>query len=100
MTPISPSRAEKLRKLREDFVLQLGGLFDSLSDACRNGPPDLALRRAHTLAGTAGTFGLGDVSAEARALELLLQDSPASPRAPELLGRLQAAVDLARRPIL
>lgn len=94
MTPLSPSRAEKLKKLRDHFLGQLPGILEELEAACREGALPEAHRRAHTLAGTAGTFGFDDVGRAARALELLLQDASAAdaPGVPEALSRVKDAV--------
>jgi HPt (histidine-containing phosphotransfer) domain-containing protein len=92
------SRAEKLRRIRERFLGELGSMVAALAEACRAGAASDARLRAHTLAGTAGTFGLAGVSAEARALEDLLADPAAlgSPRLAALLAGLEAAADRAR----
>lgn len=104
MNPLASTRAEKLRQLRDNFVRQIPGMLDTLTAACRSEAWTEAHRHAHTLAGTAGTFGLEEVGVEARSLELLLQDVPATGGAPdplvlgERIARLQAAVTRVRPP--
>ena len=101
MNPPAASREEKLRALRARFVADLPGLLDDLDRACRGAAAggaasvQEAYRHAHTLAGTAGTFGLMAVAAESRALEAACRaalDAGAAPDGEDLRRR----VDLVR----
>jgi HPt (histidine-containing phosphotransfer) domain-containing protein len=88
------TRAEKLRQLRDDFVRQVPGMLEALAASCDAGNYPEAHRRAHTLAGTAGTFGLDEVSVEARAVETYL-DSSGPSADPIALGGLVARLNAA-----
>ena len=86
-----------MKRFQQDFAAQLPARLQEarqLLEACREAPADddrlRALHRSvHKLAGTAGTFGMPEVSQGARAIEdeldLLLERS----------GRDQAAFDAA-----
>lgn len=105
MSPLPASKQEKLRALRAKFAADLPGLVDALENACRaadGGEPAAvqeAYRHAHTLAGSAGTFGFVRVMDEARALETLFRAAreaggyPESEEAGRILGRVRSAVN-------
>lgn len=112
MEALSPSKQEKLAALRRSFVGRLPGMVSDVRNACTallGGTPDpesmtLAVRGAHTLAGTAGTYGLAEVSAVARSLENLLRpvqagsgalDETAACSVIDHLARLRAAAERA-----
>jgi len=106
MTTKLITRSEKLQALRLNFISQLPGMMEQLVvDATGGGEasPDpqalaRAQRQAHTLAGTAGTFGLMEIYRDARELEELFVSSLQAGRAPESgllrlrVEALQAAV--------
>jgi HPt (histidine-containing phosphotransfer) domain-containing protein len=78
---------ERFAALQREWKQQLPArLQDARTrmDACRATPDDRASfehlhRLLHTLAGSAGTFGLGDLGAGARAIELELERVMALP---------------------
>jgi chemotaxis protein histidine kinase CheA len=81
MSALCGSKQEKLDALRRSLTARLPGIVTDLESACREHlalPSDAekaerAVRGAHTLAGTAGTFGHLELGKAARALELLLR---------------------------
>ncbi|MBX3676890.1 MAG: diguanylate cyclase [Rhodocyclaceae bacterium] len=74
---MSPDLAAKLAPLRRRFVDELPARVDTLRAALTASPPrnEDALRAAHSLAGTAGTFGFQTLGETARKLELSLADA-------------------------
>jgi len=101
----SSSKEEKLRALRDRFAADLPALLEDLDRACRAAESGaasdvhVAHRHAHTLAGTAGTFGLAALSAEARALEAVLraaQDAGLRPDTADARRRLDRLRQAAR----
>lgn len=88
---LSAVQREKLEALRRRFADRLPGMVLELEEACR-APEKLeeAIRRAHTLAGTAGTFGLTELGRLARALEILLREGGAASATDDLLRELRA----------
>jgi chemotaxis protein histidine kinase CheA len=68
---------EAMKRFQQEFALQLPARLreaQQLLAACREAPADderlLALHRCvHKLAGTAGTFGMPEISRDARAIE-------------------------------
>ena len=83
MSTLLGTKQDKLDALRRSLAARLPGIVADLESACREHlaqPSDAekkerAVRAAHTLAGTAGTFGYLDLGRTARALELLLRDA-------------------------
>lgn len=72
---------EKLEKLKQEYRAHLPGELDAIRSEAQclgESPSQTKLtslhRRLHKLAGSAGSFGLSELSARARALELILQD--------------------------
>ena len=59
----------QLAALKTVFLGQLGARLDELEAAWRTGDFGEVHRQAHKLAGTAGTFGVPEISTLARALE-------------------------------
>ncbi|HJV22446.1 MAG TPA: Hpt domain-containing protein [Holophagaceae bacterium] len=59
----------QLAALKTAFLSQLGSRLDELEAAWRAGDYAEVHRQAHKLAGTAGTFGVPEVSTLARTLE-------------------------------
>lgn len=100
MTGLPPSKEAKLRAIRERFAADLPALLEQLDRACRaaetGAPADVqvAHRHAHTLAGTAATFGLAAVSAGARALEAVLRSAREAGTAPDPLESRRTLVVL------
>ncbi len=102
----SLSFEERFAALRRDWRSQLPPKLaeaSALMAACRAAPQDDARladlhRLLHTLAGSAGTFGLDDLGARARAVEheldrvmaLPVRDTAAFDRAQQLLQELLA----------
>jgi HPt (histidine-containing phosphotransfer) domain-containing protein len=88
---------EAMKRFQREFAAQLParlGEAEQLLAACREAPVDdarlLGLHRCvHKLAGTAGTFGMPEVSREARAIEDVLDSLLAR------AGRDRAAFDTA-----
>jgi chemotaxis protein histidine kinase CheA len=88
---------EAMKRFQQEFAAQLPARLleaEQLLGACREEPSDdprlLALHRCvHKLAGTAGTFGMPEVSREARAIEDVLDTLLAQ------AGRDAAAFDAA-----
>ena len=90
---------KQLAALRVAYAEKLPGKFTELrrlaSQAKASGTPESAeefQRCAHTLAGTAGSYGLDAVSEAARQLESLIVEST-DDRNEEAMARLEAAVD-------
>jgi periplasmic divalent cation tolerance protein len=83
----SPSFQERFAALSRDWHAQLPARLDTLQvllQACRQSPDDARgleefHRQAHTLAGSAGTFGLHAVGEHARVLEQELERLMARP---------------------
>ncbi len=104
MNSMSPAKQEKLEALRRRFLSRVPVMVRDVVDACvrlLGGSPDpeglaSALRGAHTLAGTAGTFGLPDVSEAARALEALLRTAQGGGSALEEAAAVSVIVELNR----
>src|SRR5690349_11669952 len=81
-SPGSPAEDfhEALKRFQQEFAAQLPARLleaEQLLGACREAPGDdgrlLSLHRCvHKLAGTAGTFGMPELSREARAIEDVL----------------------------
>ncbi|GAA1981008.1 hypothetical protein GCM10009718_17460 [Isoptericola halotolerans] len=79
---------------RADRVLDLVPPGEDLFDVAAR---DEAVLLCHSIAGSAGTFGDGELAEAARDLESLLRDGRSARRVPAL-GRLRATVqDLRRR---
>ena len=102
MAAPAPSFEARLAALRADWQAQLPGRLGELrqaAQACRAAPSDAAAledlhRRVHMLAGSAGTFGLPDLSRQARAVEHgleALMERPARTAAD--FATVQAALD-------
>lgn len=74
---MSPELAAKLAPLRQRFAEELPARIETIRAALAASPPDgaEALRAAHSLAGTAGTFGFFALGAAAKQLELSLAES-------------------------
>jgi HPt (histidine-containing phosphotransfer) domain-containing protein len=79
-------------------LLQLDGLARQLADAAQRPGALPALERcAHSLAGSAGTFGFAAVGEAARRLELLAEEALAgAERGPQLLSALRTVRDQLR----
>jgi chemotaxis protein histidine kinase CheA len=110
MTASAPSASfeEKFAALRRDWRAQLPAKLTAISaamDACLASPQDAAAlenlhRQLHTLAGSAGTFGMDGLGQQARAVEHELdaltaqpaRDAAAFGRARQLLQDLIASV--------
>lgn len=97
MSPDPDAIKAQFDALKQVFRQQLPPRLAELETAWAAGRPEEAHRLAHKLAGTAGTFGMAEVAATARALEHLLgpvrAGAPLSGEAREeaerLLGRLR-----------
>lgn len=90
--------AAKLAPLRRRFAEELPSRIDAMQRALAADPPrtEDALRAAHSLAGTAGTFGFHALGDAAKALELgLAEPGPAKWR--RLLSVVAAAARTARQ---
>ncbi|MCA9693695.1 MAG: response regulator [Myxococcales bacterium] len=86
----SPALEQEIARLRERFRGTLAGHLGRLREACAGEEWSTAQQIAHTLKGSAGCFGLSEVSERARALEQALKDGR-SGEASTLLERLEAA---------
>lgn len=80
MTDVDQRVAAQIAALRAEYVAQLSGrvreLVSALDAAAEHSDATQLFqcyRLAHGLAGSAGIYGFGEVSAEARALELLIK---------------------------
>ena len=89
----------QLAELRVAYIEKLPGKFEDLARLFAEAratltteSADALMRCAHTLAGTAGSYGLSDVSQAARKIEELVGD-PADERAPEVWERMDGALD-------
>jgi HPt (histidine-containing phosphotransfer) domain-containing protein len=101
--PVSISKSEKLRSLRADYGRslpeRLGALMHCWESAAMANAWGVAhsdlLHRAHSLAGSAGTFGYGKIGAEAKLLEEILsalsqtEAAPSDAQKAAILGVLQ-----------
>jgi chemotaxis protein histidine kinase CheA len=98
------TRQEKLRVLKISFARQVPEIMARIVKGCASAldnpsdPAGLAdaLRQAHILAGTAGTFGWMGVSVRARDLETLLQSSHEAGRFPESASLSLLVAELGR----
>jgi len=88
---LSAVQQEKLEALRRRFADRLPGMVGEIEELCRApGKLEETIRRAHTLAGTGGTFGFSELGRAARALELALRDAAPAEAVEELLRELRA----------
>ncbi len=85
----------QLAQLKVAFLAQVGARLAELDQAWDRGDLAEVHRLAHKLAGTAGTFGVADVSALARSLEHQL--GPARDGLPLPEGAREAAQDLLKQ---
>lgn len=100
MSTLLGTKQEKLDALRRALAERLPRIVAELESACREHlalPSDAekkerAVRGAHTLAGTAGTFGYLELGRSARALEILLGGSAPAADVEAPLARLRAAL--------
>lgn len=104
--PAAPSFQERFAALGREWRAQLPARLadvQSRSAACRCAPDDAGAleelhRLVHTLAGSAGTFGLDELSVRARAMEHELEDLMARPaRAAADFDGTQRALDAVLR---
>ena len=100
MSALMGTRQEKLDALRRSLTARLPGIVADLESACREHlalPSDAekkerAVRGAHTLAGTAGTFGHLELGRMARVLEMLLRGGASAADVETPLAQLRAAL--------
>lgn len=89
------SHHEKLEQLRKRFLDELPSRINDLESALTSSDRNDALRCAHTLAGTAGTFGLLELGKAAERLESCLSGNAAA-KLPELLEEVRHEASAAR----
>jgi len=81
-----------LDQLRAAYVPRLRAQLDELSGHLSAGEPDAAVRLAHKIAGSAGSYGLGEVSELARAVEHALDAGAACADQRGAIEAMRAAV--------
>ena len=87
---------DALEQLRAGYVPRLRAQLDELRERLVAGDVEAATRLAHRVAGSAGSYGLGEVSQRARALEEALEAGEApAPRAADVDAMRAAIGDVA-----
>ncbi len=61
-------------KLLRSFVTNWGGITPAIEEALQRGERELASRHAHSIKGSAGTIGAGELELRAQALETAIND--------------------------
>lgn len=102
MTRLSPGQREAFEALRRDYLdgvpARIGAIRQALGEVGRHGAAlEELLHRVHQLVGSSAIFGLGRVSAAARAVEEHASELPPGASRVEELGRLVAALEAAWR---
>lgn len=89
---------EGLEHLRAAYLPRLGAQLDELTARLRAADVGESTRIAHKIAGAAGSYGLGEISAIARRVELALEDGASCDAQAADVDAMRAAIPVVEAP--